>query len=341
MKKKRSAKKIVHFSFAERVKIETLICEGCSKRYIARALKRPESGVRYEINRNSVRGGYVATKAHFKAYQRRWRAKYQVLKIMTDKTLQEYVERHLRQYWSPEGISGRLKHIDTHLPYVGKDAIYAYVKSVHGRVLEQYLWYRMKQRKSAVARVGIPNRRMIDQRPKSVDSRRYFGDWEGDFIVSGKGGSGALLVLVERKSRFVIMRKLRDRTVSQVNATIASIFGSGSLAINSLTLDNDISFRRHEELSKMVGAPIFFCHPYHSWEKGQVEKMNQMIRRFVPKGTDISKIPDQKIREIERILNNRPLKCLGFRTPAEVVARVSKLREFVARVAASPYHCAH
>ena len=241
----------------------------------------------------------------------------------------KYVDTHLREYWSPESISGRLKYVDRHLPYVGKDAVYAYVASVHGRQLEQYLWWKGKTYKPSIPREMIANRTMIDERPKSVDSRHYYGDWEGDFIVSGKNGSGALLVLVERKSRYVVIWKLPDRRIATVNAVLQLTFGGGQLVMRSFTIDNDISFRMHEEMSEIIGAPVFFCHPYHSWEKGAVEKMNQLIRRFIPKRTDISKVPEENIRWIEGILNNKPLECLQFKTPAELFARSAKLKTFV------------
>lgn len=340
MKKKHSKKKksTPQFSFEERVKIETYLEEKTSQREIARKLKREASSVRYEIKKNTVRGNYTAQKAQAKAYQRRWRAKSQVLKVAMCAELKRYVNEKIRKYWSPEAIVGRILHVDVHLPQVGKDAIYAYVASVHGRDLEQYLWYKGKKRKTTVPRVTIDGRTMIDKRPKRIATRRYFGDWEGDFIVSGKDGSGALLVLVERKSRYVIIRKLYDRKVKTVNDTLSGIFGSGQLVVNSLTIDNDISFQKHEEMSALIGAPIYFCHPYHSWEKGSVEKMNQLIRRFIPKRTNIAPVPEARVREVEGILNNRPLKCLQFLTPSEELARSPRLKKFVDQRIRSGYY---
>jgi transposase, IS30 family len=330
--------KIAHFSFEERVKIETYLDEGLSKRKIAEKLGRTPRAVRKEIARNSVRNRYRALKAQVKSYQRRWKVQKDVLKIAMNSLLQKYVEKNLKQYWSPESISGRLKYVDRHLPYVGKDAVYAYVASVHGRSLEKYLWWKGKKHKPRIPREVILNRTMIDERPKSVETRHYYGDWEGDFIVSGKDGSGALLVLVERKSRYVIIWKLFDRKIATVNSILSHVFGGGQLVMRSLTLDNDISFRMHEEMSILIGAPVFFCHPYHSWEKGQVEKMNQLIRRFIPKRTDISKVPDDKIRWVEGILNNKPLECLQFKTPAEMFARSAKLKTFVTKKMIPSYY---
>lgn len=337
-KRKRKKKSAPQFSFAERVKIETCLEEGISKREIARKLKRDHSSVRYEIGHNSVRETYSAEKAQLKAYRRRWCARRQVLKVAINKTLKSYVEHALRQYWSPEAIAGRIRFVDRHIPKVGKDAIYAFIESVHGRSLEEYLWLKGAKKKRYIPRVTIDGRTMIDKRPKNVAKRRHFGHWEGDFIVSGKSGSGALLVLIERKSRYVIIRKLHDRSIATVNAVLKDIFGGGQLVIDSLTIDNDISFRKHEEMSALIGAPVFFCHPYHSWEKGSVEKVNQLIRRFVLKGCDISKVSVARIKETERILNNRPLQCLRFRTPSEILSIDNKLRAFVVQSSWSKYY---
>lgn len=317
-----------HFSYEERVKIEAFREEGLGARAISRKIKRPKSSVADEIRRNSVRGVYTARKAQLKTYQRYWRARHQRLKVAMSGALRAFVEEKLKRFWSPEGIAGRITYVERSLPSVGKDAVYAFVESVYGRSLEQFLWYRGKKRRVGVPRSGISDRTFIDERPKSVATRRFFGDWEADFIVSGKKGSGALLVLVERKSRYVIIVKLENRRVATINFVLDRLIGA-HLYVRSVTIDNDVCFRHHEEMSRIMGAPIFFCHPYHSWEKGQVEKMNQLIRRFIPKGTNIARVSQRKISWIQEILNGRPLKCLGFHTPAEVALRSPKLMTFV------------
>ena len=317
-----------HFSYEELVKIEVFIEERCGVRAIARKLHRPKSSIADEISRNMVRGIYTAKKAHLKTYQRHYRARHQHLKVALSKTLRSYVEAKLKRFWSPEGIAGRITHVETYLPSVGKDAVYAYVASVYGRNLEQFLWYRGKKKKPRIARSIIDGRTFIDERPKSVANRRFFGDWEADFIVSGKRGSGALLVLVERKSRYVVIIKLMDRKVATINFVLDRLIGA-QLYVRSVTIDNDVCFRHHKQMSEILHAPVFFCHPYHSWEKGAVEKMNQLIRRFIPKGTNISKVSEKKISWIEEILNGKPYKCLGFYTPAEIAARSPKLTAFV------------
>ena len=321
-------KKGTHFSYEERVKIEAYLGDGLSLRAIAKKLCRPKTSVTDEVRRNTVKGEYHAKKAELKTYQRYWHARHQHLKIVMHKGLRTFVDEKLKRFWSPEGIAGRLTYVERGLPALGKDAVYAYIGSAYGGPLEPYLWYRGKKKKSHIPRSNLANRTFIDNRPKSVGLRRFFGDWEADFIVSGKRGSGALLVLVERKSRYVVIVKLLDRKVATINFVLERLVGA-QLHVRSVTIDNDVCFRHHPEMSKILGAPIFFCHPYHSWEKGQVEKMNQMIRRFIPKGTNIAKVPERKIAWVQDILNGRPYKCLGFYTPAEIAAEHPKLKKFV------------
>ena len=153
---------------------------------------------------------------------------------------------------------------------------------------------------------------------KKIVLVRLFRFPVGDFIVSGKDGSGALLVLQERKSKYVLIKRLLSRDTMTVNGAIHEIT-RGIAHLNSLTLDNDISFKRHRELSESLGSLIYFCHPYHSWEKGGVENMNKLIRRYIPKRTDISRLRDEFVQEVQDKFNHRPRKCLGFKTPYEVM----------------------
>jgi len=327
--KKKVIKKSSHFTYDDRVIIDLLLSENWSYKKIADKLCKAKSSVSDEIKLNSVKGIYTAKKAHAKARQRRKQSKIQSMKIAIDSFLQDYVVSRIKQYWSPEDISGRIKFIDTNIPYVATDTIYKYLKSVYGRNLVDYLWYKGKKRRPVIIRSDIKNRTFIDKRPKIVLKRRNYWDWEADFIVSGKHGKGALLVFVERKSRYVLIFKLSDRKVETINFVLRSVFGQGQLLCNTLTIDNDICFRHHKQMSQIIGGMIFFCHPYHSWEKGTVEKMNQMIRRFIKKGCNIDKISNRKVAWVQNILNNKPYKCLGFYTPKEVLSRSRKLKMFV------------
>ena len=132
-------------------------------------------------------------------------------------------------------------------------------------------------------------------------------------------------MLYERKSRYVLMKKLESRKTEIVNQAIYEFTG-GNICFNSLTIDNDVSFSKHEELSELLQAPIYFCHPYHSWEKGGIENMNKLIRIHIPKKTDISKLNDHFIKNIQDKFNHCPRKCLNFKTPYEVMKKNNQFK---------------
>lgn len=322
--------KYTHIKKMERLEIAVLLGKGYSYRSIAKALGRSASSVSEEINNNSVKGIYDARKANHKAYVKRKYSKYQGMKVVRDLDLWNYVVKNLREDWSPELISGRIrKKIDAHLKYISPKGVYKFAYSVYGKLLllEKHLAYKSKKRKSkATGKIPqIKDRIFIDKRPEIVNKRRRFGDFEGDFIVSGKNGKGVLLTLYERKGRYALIRKLTSKNINEVHKTIYEL--SSGIAINSLTLDNDIAFKKHKELSKLLEKPIYFCRPYHSWEKGGVENMNKLIRRYIPKNGDISQYTDEYIRMIQDKLNNRPRKCLGYKTPNEVMAKNKQFKK--------------
>ncbi|MBI5222590.1 MAG: IS30 family transposase [Candidatus Magasanikbacteria bacterium] len=312
-------KQYTHINSAERKEIAFLLRKGYGLGDIANVLRRGKSSVSEEIRRNSTRAGYDPEKAQHKAYVRRKYSKYQGMKVVGNRELRNYIEKKLTDDWSPEEISGRLREIDTHLPYASFRVIYKFVSSVYGRLLKRHLRYKGKKRKSKsrtpVTKLG--GRVFIDQRPKIVENKERFGDWEGDFIVSGKQGKGILVVLHERKARFTLIKRIIKPNMRSVYRYIFEI--TGGVIMNTLTLDNDIIFRKHEELSRLLGAPVYFCHPYHSWEKGGVENTNKLIRQYITKGSDISRYSDEYIQTIQDKLNARPRKCLNYKTPFEVM----------------------
>lgn len=316
-----------HLTRQERVEIAYLSNKkGYSISAVAEALDRSKSTISDELNKNKVNGIYDPKKAQHKAYVKRKYSKYQGMKIVQDKQLRNYVEENIKKDWSPEQVSGRLQNIDTHIKYASRGAIYKYIYSVYGRQLEQYLRYKGKKKKSKrLKSTPIKNRTFIDERPEVVENKGRFGDWEGDLIVSGKNGKGVLLVLHERKTRFPVVEKIMSRKTTIINNRIHQITG-GFVCFNSLTIDSDISFQKHEELSEMIGAPVYFCHPYHAWEKGGVENTNKLIRQYVPKGSDISKFSKRFIKEVEMKLQNRPRKCLGYKTPLEVMSENNQFK---------------
>src|ERR1043166_849347 len=317
-------KKYSQLSLAERGQVEILWGKGYTQKDIAGVLGRNPGTVCRELKR-TVYGAYGARKAHHKAYVKRKYAKYQGMKIRQDMKLEAYVTKYLKLGWSPEQVSGRLAD-ERELKPVSHTTIYSWLRSVQGRKLEAELRkFKKKRGKKKRAKViELEGRVFIDKRPKSVAARRYYGDWEGDFIVSGKGSKTALLVLHERKSRYVLLRKVRHKTAKAVEQSLVEMIRP-LRNFRSLTLDNDVSFVHHEKISEDIGAPLFFCHPYASWEKGGVENSNLYIRRWIPKGADIAKWSERDIQNIEWWMNALPRKVLNFKTPEEVIAQHGQL----------------
>jgi IS30 family transposase len=308
-----------HIDESERRRIERAVEAKKSIRKIAAMIGRSVSSVSEEISINSVKGVYKADAAQRKATLRRKQSKIQCLKVAMDSTLKEYVTKEIESDQSPEGISGRLKYHKKDIQYASAKAIYAFVHSPHGRKIEKHLYSKAVKKKGGPKRgsgkVSLDGRIMIDKRPKRVEKRKEFGHFEGDFIESGKDGTGSLLVLVERKTRYPFLVYTENKTTAHINALIAhTLLG---IPVRSITLDNDLSFQKHKELSELVGTVVFFCNPYHSWEKGTVENRNGRVRRYAPKKTDFSKMPLARFKEIETILRTRYMTCLKFKTPQE------------------------
>jgi len=312
-------KKFSHLCLYERQRIERYLKKGRSRRFIAGKLDRGMSSIVDEINANSVNGVYNAKKADFKAYQKRWRSKSQCMKVNQDEKLKKFViESMKKDDQSPEGISGRLKHVEKHIQYASTKAIYNFVRSPGGRQVEKHLYSKAVHKKGGRKRdtpVAIDGRIMIDKRPKKVDSRLEFGHYEGDFIESGKDGTGSLLVIVERKTRYPFLMYLEDRSTKNVNRAVEELLAGNP--VKSLTVDNDISLQKHEELSELINAAIFFCHPQSPHEKGTIENRNKAIRRYVKKGSDLSQYSTEHFTEVERKLRDRFMDCLKFKTPRE------------------------
>lgn len=262
-----------------------------------------------------VKGEYDSKKAQLKAYTRRHRASFRGKKIVNHAELQNFVEQNLLDGQSPEAIAGRIKHHEKYLPEVSKDTIYRFLRSPYGKVIGLKL-KKKKYRKKRLKIIQLEDRVFIDKRPAIIEKRRRVGDVELDFIVSGRGGSGVLMVAVDRKIRVVFMELILKVTVDNVHVACKEI-QKRFPELKSLTLDNDILFQAHKTLEKLLGVPIYFCHPYHSWEKGSVENRNKIIRKFIPKGSDLSQYDKNEIKAVENYLNDRYLKCLRYATPKE------------------------
>jgi transposase, IS30 family len=317
-----------HLESCERRSIEHYLKKKRGVRWIARALERSPSSVSTEIKLGSVRGKYQADKAQKKAELRRKQSKQKCLKVAMNPVLKTYVIKQLEADQSPEGIAGRIKDVDKHVPYASQKAIYNFVYSPHGRPLECHLYSKRIKKKGGPKRgstkASDTTKTSIEERSEVANKRLEFGHFEGDYIESGKDGIGSLLVLVERKTRYTLIAYTEAKTTLHINSLIHQMLGD--IPLKSLTLDNDISFQKHEALSQLIGVTVYFTRPYTSSDKGAVENRNKRIREFVPKGCDISKVSKETIRLAETKLNHCFMKCLGFKAPQEAwdeeIARV-------------------
>ena len=236
-----------------------------------------------------------------------------------NKKLREFVENKLCEDQSPEAISGRLKYQEKDLDDVSKNTIYDFLDSDYGKLIKKKR-KKIKYREKILKVNKLKDRKFIDKRPKIVEERKRIGDFEGDFIVSGKSGTGCLLVLIDRKVRYTFIEQILDISIDNVHEKLLKIKKEFK-EMKTLTLDNDILFKMHKTLEKVLSTPIYFCHPYHSWEKGSVENTNKFIRKYIPKGSNISKYDKEYIKAIQDKCNERFMKCLDYLTPTEALEK--------------------
>jgi transposase, IS30 family len=313
-------KTYTHLKFEERFVIEKFLNGGGSIRDIAEFLGRSPNTVSHEIGKNSVSGIYIAEKAHHKAYATRWSAKAQCLKVAMNSFLIRFVEEKLHEKWSPKQISGHVKLV--YSITCSAKAIYKFVES---RGLERRLFWRWNKRRGGPKRprntVPHDGRRYIDTRPAIQNE---YGHYEVDFIVS-RHSTWVLMVVVEILTKHTRVLKLSNRKRTTIRDAFSKVFSG--VFVKSITTDNDIAFQDWKQLEAMLHTTIYFCHPYHSWEKGLVENTNRWIRCFVPKRRDIASVSDEELNDIHIFINNRPREVIGFKSPREYYYEQSVLLE--------------
>lgn len=322
--KRRRQKKFKHLTKTDRLEIAGLKKKGYSGRAIADMLGWDHTAINRELKRGKVWGRYDPTKAQHKSLVRRAASKYQGMKVRQRPELEIYVKAKLKKHWSPEEIAGRLKNIDTHLPYVSAPSIYQWCYSPYGQRWCKYLpkkrYGRKKRSAKKTTKTLIPNRKGLECRPQAANDRTEFGHFEEDTIASGKkhqvkAGAAALL---ERKARYLKLKKIRSFKTKIHNQAII-LMSAEFQKLMTMTFDNGVENVHHEELQKELGIATFFCDPYSSWQKGSVENAIGLVRRFIPKGANFNDYSDRDLKRIESILNNTPKKCLGYKTPREVM----------------------
>lgn len=270
-------------------------------------------------------GVYDARIAAHKACVRRKYAKFQGMKIVGHRALRAFVEAKLCEGRSPDSIAGRVRNHEKRLPSISADSIERFLKSVYGRKIEakRRLEKQKKRKKKRPQTHRLAGRKFIDIRPKIIEKRTRVGDAEADFIVSGKDGKGCLLTIADRTLRVSFVEKILPVTIANVHRAFLRIKKRFS-ELRTITTDNDILFLHHVELERLLKVKIYFCHPYHSWEKGTIENTNGVIRVDIPKGSSISSYTKRRIQKIEARLNDRYLACLEYRTPEEALDQYRK-----------------
>ena len=317
-------------SLEERIIIETLLNEEKSKAYIAKKLNRSRSTISREVNKWFVKGqGKYDAKIADWCAKDDYANKRNLDKISTYKKLRNYVYKGLLKQWTPEQIAGRIKneHPNDTIMSISHEAIYRHIYTRPQAALNKKLiklLVRKKTRRRPIKKVRgkgskIINQVSIDNRPKHIENRIEVGHWEGDLII-GKGQKSAIGTIVERKSRYTIIIKLKSRKAAEV----AEMFSKKLNQLNaklrkSMTYDNGIEMARHELITQKTGMKIYFAHPYSSWERGTNENTNGLIRRYLPKGTEFDKIDEKTLLDIQEKLNNRPRKIIGYKTPNEIL----------------------
>jgi len=294
---------------------------------IAEALGRSKATVSRELKRNSTPAYrvYLPHRAHERAVQRKREAGERP-RLKHDEVV-SYVMAKLAEDWSPELIAGRIGH---ELPSesISHEAIYQYIyhpktegrQDLRSRLARAHRTRKPKGIGRKERKTKIPNRVPIEERPVSADNRSRYGYWESDSLVSRKSVA-ALNSLVERKSRYTMLSRLDRKTEEQTrDAIVERLKPLPSKVRRTLTFDNGTEHARHEEITEEIGARCCFARPYASWQRGTIESVNGLVRRYFPKGTDFGTITDEQVAWVESRLNNRPRKCLGYATPAEIAA---------------------
>ena len=302
----------------ERYEIHRLHEAGESLREIGRMMGRCASTISRELHRNVLpKGGYKPASADRIAWSRCRR----ISRIERLGPLGDYVRDRLAMGWSPEQIVGRLR-LEGSEHGVSHESIYRFIyrPKVRGEKLYRFL-PRAKatrgRRYFKRRREPIPNRRPIAQRPETVASRKEFGHWEGD-LMQFRTQRGNLLTLCERKTRFTLTAPLKSKTALETREAVqASLRCLPAHARQTIAFDNGSEFAGHRELENQLGLHAYFCNPHSPWQRGTIENTNGLLRRDMPRKTDITDYTPRDVDELTWCLNSTPRKCLGFHTPAE------------------------
>ncbi len=306
----------------QRYQIYAFLKAGFLQTDIASEIGFHKSAISREIRRNRGKKGYRPRQAHLMTVERRQKANKYVK--MTPQVI-GLIEGFLCQDFSPEQVSGFLAR--KHNIQISHESIYQHVlgDKARGGNLYRHLRHAHKKRKKRYGsydhRGQIKGRISIDERPAIVDAIKRIGDWEIDTMI-GKKHKGALLTLVERKSKFTLIRKIPKKQADLVTEAAIDLLNPHEEKVFTITADNGQEFAHHECIKEQLNTDVYFAHPYHAWERGLCENTNGLIRQYFPKGTDFQMIKEEHVHMAMNRLNNRPRKTLGYKTPNEVFFQV-------------------
>jgi IS30 family transposase len=302
-------------AYEQRYQIYFMLKMGFSQTDIAKEMGVHRSTISRELRRNQGRRGYRPKQAHRFALSRRNKAKTYITPETWD-----WIEQLIREDWSPEQISGRLRYRKG--IHISHEWIYQHIyedKRKNGD-LHRHLRCQKKRRKrygSYDRRGKLSNRVSIEQRPADVETRQRIGDWEVDTMI-GKRHKQALVTLIERKSRLVLLRKVEQRTADSVEDAITHLLAPWRHDVHTITADNGKEFANHEQIAEKLIADFYFAHPNAAWERGSNENAIGLVRQYFPKKQSFDHITNEDTELVTNLLNNRPRKCLDFKTPIEV-----------------------
>ena len=299
--------------------ITALIKAGFNQKEVAFEIGVHPSTISRELRRNNDKvRGYNAELAQIKSTKVEMQKKK---RYSLTKSIEKYIRAKLKQDWSPEQISGRMK-LDTGVSVV-HETIYRYIYANKKNGGKLYTYLRHKNKKYHCrsndyrSRGTIIDRVMIDKRPKIVEKKNRIGDLEIDTVV-GKNHKGFLVTVVDRKSKFTLIKNVPSKEAQVVTDALIEMIQPIKEITHTITSDNGKEFAYHEKVSKALDTKFYFCNPYHSWERGLNEHTNGLIRQYLPKKSTFLNVSKDEIIMIQDRLNHRPRKVLSYKTPYEV-----------------------
>jgi len=313
-----------HLNEQEREQIFLGLSHGLSQREIGRRLDRDHTVVSREIERNKGPDG------RYRPFPARQQATARIRQAncfnpRKGERVFRYVREKLADCWSPEQIAGRITQDVPELS-ISHETIYQYIYQPENRKLSLWVWLRRaspKRRKKSGRRVQreiIPNRIFIEHRPAEIAARKEIGHWESDLMLGTRETTNAVSVTVERKTRYLLVSKLTNKTAQAKQESLMSDFAHFPQRLcRSITVDNGTEHAHHQAISQALRLPIYFCHPYAAYERGTVENTIGLMRQYLPKKMSFANLSQRELTIIAGLLNHRPRKCLGFLTPAEVL----------------------